>query len=161
MTTINLTIQQQDIFNALKYTFVTAVEMDFDCTKGEGETWRVIQPNDTRNAEYHPIHNYYLSLGTQDADEICNAFHGSCFTTIEFTDGTVGLSLISGGMPMEWDIARAFIKAGYFPPTNNCQLQAMSGEDDALVIAACIASLQLVISQALRAIEGNQRILAD
>lgn len=46
---------------------------------------------------------------------------------VVYVDGTVGLALTGGGMDLSWEIAEAFIRIGYYPPTGLGTLPQTAG----------------------------------
>lgn len=111
---------------------------------------------------FEPMMNYFTELEYEDSQEMANKFFDSCFTVIEFNDGTCGVALTGGGMDMSWEICKAFIDAGFYPPAHYCKLPAMAGrgnsDSDRAIIGICNKSLQAVADGFLRDIENNNDI---
>lgn len=74
-----------------------------------------------------------------------------CVVNVEGTDG---LALTGGGMDLTWEIAEAFMIAGYLPPADHLDLPRMAGrgesEADRRVMAAVHVAALTKTLQALR-----------
>lgn len=70
-----------------------------------------------------------------------------CIVYVE-PENAYGLALVGGGVNLSWEIAEAYIRLGYLPPLEFCDLPALAtlrrDERTMTVIAACRRSIDIM-----------------
>ncbi len=97
---------------------------------------------------YEPMMSYYYPLPGFDGDAsaaqatLDNAGVGACI--VAEVDGAAVLALAGGGMDLSWDICRAYIALGYYPPVHYAgKLPKMAGESDTATAAVCLEACRI------------------
>lgn len=149
---------------------IDAKPIDYDWTKGYGETWECVEASHCqecnavvigREGDRHsdvddesecpghiggegPMMSYYYPLAIEDTDAAARVIVDLplCVVTV---DGTTGLALTGGGMDLTWPICEAFMLLDHLPPLHFAsKLPRMSGRGtskrDRWIAAGCIRS---------------------
>jgi hypothetical protein len=133
------------------------------CPNPDCENFR--QEVDPFDADDGPAMSYSYALpskqwgsaeqyGREDAAKIANL--PLCIVTFEDT-GEQALALTGGGMDLSWEICEAYMRLGFLPPANYCDLPGMAGyprgERHRWVIAGCLRTCEVLTVQAERMAE--------
>lgn len=101
-------------------------------------------------SSYWPVRDDATDL---DEDDLCRmaAKIAHLPLCVVYVDGTVGLALTGGGMDLSWEIAEAFIRIGYYPPTGLGTLPQMAMEytDKHRAIVRALTDAQIAESRRL------------
>lgn len=158
---------------AVKNLYPVSVDVksrDFDWTEGYPETWEYTEAETCSECdkilvnrggeEQHcdlddestcegPMMNYFYPLPDAPDDEVEAAKLivdlPLCLVYFTKTDEW-GLALTGGGMNLSWEICEAFMRFGYLPPLDYCDLPDMAGksfnERNKWILAGCARSAQ-------------------
>jgi hypothetical protein len=143
------------------------------------DSYRVIQPYEEGTKEYEeyketnqPMMNYYYPLPAIDTEKIskdeisyAKAIKDLplCLVYLE-KEGIYALALTGGGMDLSWEICEAYIRLGYCPPLEFCELPRLAGKKidakNRKIIEACIKTAEHVKSRAesiIKHLEGLKK----
>lgn len=103
-----------------------------------------------------PMMNYYYPLPDlhrfdDDVNKAASAIADLplCIVTFQET-GDHALALTGGGMDLSWEICEAFIRLGWLPPVQYCDLPDLAGRNWPGTVQACLRSCEVVSWRASR-----------
>jgi len=133
---------------------------DEDGDEVRNECDGVLYPSGPQMNHFYPCE--FVGLSVEDA---ALAIASLPLCVIEMEDGETGFALQGGGMDLSWEICDAYIRCGYLPPLQYCDLPRMAGQAKhprcQLILAACQRSTEIAEGWAHRKGEELARMAAE
>jgi hypothetical protein len=131
----------------------------------EDEALEMIRDHIQDNAHemYAPVMSYYyplpdLRMSAEAAQAKLDTIRTSCVVVL--VGDEPALALAGGGMDLSWDICRAYIALGYYPPAHFAGDLPLQGEADVSTAEVCVESCRIVEGWAKRNTERAAEVLA-
>lgn len=126
------------------------------------EAWRECVGDQMQASDYEPVMNYYyplpeLRMTPEAAQSALEQINTAC--VVALVHGDPVLALAGGGMDLSWDICRAYIALGYYPPVHFAGRLPGQGERDVQTAEIAAESCRIAARWAAQRVEDAERML--